>query len=40
MVANGQLKIVSSVIRGVTAGCSLKDGKFGGKLIFDKETQK
>ena len=40
MVANGQLKIVSSVIRGVTAGCSLKDGKFGGKAIFDKETQK
>ncbi len=38
MVCNGQMKIVSSVIRGVTAGCSLKDGKFGGMAIFNQES--
>lgn len=33
-VANGQLKIISKVIRGITVGCSLKDGKFGDQKAY------
>ena len=37
-VANTQMKTISKVIRGVTAGCSLKDGKFGDRSKYIQET--
>ena len=35
VVANSVLKLYGSLIRGVTDGCSLKDGKYGG-MAFQK----
>jgi len=39
MVANTQLKTISSVIRGISAGCLLKDSKVGGQSDYIKQTQ-
>ena len=38
IVANGLLKIYSSVIRGVTDACAVKDSKNGNKAQQQKET--
>ena len=38
MVANTQLKTISSVIRGISAGCLLKDSKVGGQSDYIKQT--
>ena len=37
IVANGQMKFISSVIRAVTDGCSQKDDKYGHQSYHNKE---
>lgn len=39
VVANSQMQIYASIMRGVTDACSVKDSKVGGKRIVSKNTR-
>lgn len=40
IVANSQMEIYSSIIRGVTDACAVKDSKVGGKRIVEENTRR
>ena len=40
IVANSQMEIYSSIIRGVTDACAVKDSKFGTKRIVEENTRR